>query len=74
MKKIISFLVMSVSFAGEAQSFSLYKTDVNFVPTATLSNGNYVYESTSANALKVTKFKITFIAHRIKSFQDILKK
>jgi hypothetical protein len=58
MKKIISFLVMSVSFAGVAQSFSLYKTDVNFVPTATLSNGNYVYESTSANALKVTKFKI----------------
>ena len=49
---------MGVSFAGVAQSFSLYKTDVNFVPTATVSNGNYVYESTSANALKVTKFKI----------------
>lgn len=58
MKKIISLLAVSVSLTGFAQSFSLYKTDVNFVPTATLSNGDYVYESTAANALKITKFKI----------------
>ncbi len=58
MKKIISLLAVSVSLTGFAQSFTLYKTDVNFVPTATLSNGNYVYESTATNALKVTKFKI----------------
>lgn len=58
MKKIISFLALSISFAGIAQSFSLYKTDVNFVPTATLSNGVYVYEATAANALTITKFKI----------------
>jgi hypothetical protein len=58
MKKIFFLLALTISFNGFTQSFSLYKTDVNFVPTATISNGNYVYESTAANALKITKFKI----------------
>lgn len=58
MKNIFSCLAICISITSVAQTFSLYKTDVNFVPTATLTNGNFVYESTAASALTITKFKI----------------
>ncbi len=47
-----------MSATVNAQSFSLYKTDANFIPTATVTNGGFVYEPTAPSSLVVTKFRI----------------
>lgn len=58
MKKIAIVFAIGFSFTSVAQSFSLYKTDANFVSTSTITNGNFVYEGTVVNAVVITKFLI----------------
>ena len=58
MKKIFILFAIGISATINAQSFSLYKTDANYIPTATLTNGSFVYEPTSPTTLVVTKFRI----------------
>lgn len=58
MKKIIILFAIGISATASAQSFSLYKTDANYIPTSTVTNGSFVYEPTTANSLIITKFRI----------------
>jgi hypothetical protein len=58
MKKIIILFAISISVTVSAQSFSLYRTNTSYVPTATVTNGSFVYEPTSPSSLVVTKFRI----------------
>ncbi len=58
MKKIIILFAIGLSAKVSAQSFSLYKTDANYIPTATVTNGSFVYEPTAPSSLVVTKFRI----------------
>ncbi|MDO9000113.1 MAG: T9SS type A sorting domain-containing protein [Bacteroidota bacterium] len=58
MKKLFTLIAVSFSAICFAQSFSVYKTNASFVPTATLSNGGFIYESTSPNVLEITKMLI----------------
>jgi hypothetical protein len=68
MKKILSSFMICFSVAGFAQSFSLYKTDVNFIPTVTITNGSFIYESTAVNAVTITKLKLKNNAAVTQSF------
>ncbi|MDP1802655.1 MAG: T9SS type A sorting domain-containing protein [Bacteroidota bacterium] len=58
MKKISILFAVCISTVVNAQSFSLYRTNASFVPTATITNGNYIYEATAPTTLIETKMRI----------------
>lgn len=68
MKTTLTLFALCFSCVAFAQSFSIYKTDANAVNTATITNGSFINESTTANSLTLTKIKIKNNAAVTQSF------
>ena len=63
--------MIGVTTVNFAQSFSVYKMDVNSIVTATLNNGGSIYEATTANLQTSTKIKIKNNAASTQTFNVI---